>query len=180
MIDRERRKKLAYQLRHLSVGVISNDEFESNIMDDVTGGWLPEQYYRAKQAKSDDLIIIPMLELCWGLYSDLKNYKLKGPNQLSNETLKIIARCILFLHSDKEYEWPDFDSTHPILKFSLTDFVKTILTLGQHYRDKELEQQQSYIDFQKAGDCDYWPFFKKAGYLEQLDHQPFLTSQNVI
>ncbi|MDB5157251.1 MAG: hypothetical protein JWR50_1958 [Mucilaginibacter sp.] len=178
MIDQERRKKLALHLRHLSVGVITNDDFESNVMDDVTNGWSPEQYYRAKEAKSDDPIITPMLELCWGLYSDTKNYRLKGRDQLSDETLKVIARCILFLHSDEEYEWPYFDSTHPIFKFSLKDFVKAILTLGQHYRDKKFEREQSYIDFQKTGDYDYWPFLKKADYLEELNNQPFLAPKS--
>ena len=64
MVDIERRKKLAFHLRHLSVGLISNYDFEYNLMEDVTNGWLPEQYYRAKEAKFDDPIIQPMLELC--------------------------------------------------------------------------------------------------------------------
>lgn len=42
-------------------------------MDDVTNGWLPEQYYKSKEAKFDDKIIQPMLELCWGLYDDEKS-----------------------------------------------------------------------------------------------------------
>ena len=104
------RKKLAFHLRHLSVGLITNDDFESNLMDDVTNGWLPEQYYRAKEAKFDDLIIQPMLELCWGLYDDTRQHKLRGSDKLSDESLKIIARCILFLHSDQEYKWPYFDT----------------------------------------------------------------------
>ena len=76
MVDINKRRKLALHLRHLSVGFLSNDDFENNMMEDVTNGWLPEQYYRAKEAKSDDPIIQPMLELCWGLYSDTKSYKL--------------------------------------------------------------------------------------------------------
>jgi len=180
MIDQERRKKLALHLRHLSVGVITNDDFESNVMDDVTNGWAPEQYYRAKEAKSDDPIIIPMLELSWGLYSDTKNYRLKGRDHLSDETLKVIASCILFLHSDKEYKWPYFDSTHPIFKFSLKDFIKSILTLGQYYRDKKFEREKAFIDFQKMGDYDYWPFFTKTDYLEELNNQPFLAADKSI
>lgn len=77
MIDKDRRKKLAYHLRHLSIGLITNDEFEDYITDDVTFGWLPEQYYRAKEAKLDDAIIRPMLELSWCLYSDLKCDRIK-------------------------------------------------------------------------------------------------------
>ena len=88
MVDRERRKKLAFHLRHLAVGLISNDEFEDYVTDDVTFGWLPEQYYRSKEAKFDDQIIRPMLELSWCLYSDLKEHKLTGNDRLSEEALK--------------------------------------------------------------------------------------------
>jgi len=180
MIDHQRRKRLAFHLRHLSVGLISNDQFEGHLMDDVTHGWLPEQYYRSKQAKFDDPIVIPMLELCWGLYDDTREHKLIRADQLSKESLKIIARCILFLHSDKEYEWPYFDTNNPLFRFSLKDFVIAILTLGTNYRNKRLEQEQSFKDFQRLGDYDYWPFFKKIDYAEQLDKQPFLNVQKSI
>ena len=50
MIDIERRKKLAYHFRHLSIGLITNDEFEDYITDEVTFGWLPEQYFAAKKS----------------------------------------------------------------------------------------------------------------------------------
>src|SRR5688500_11324589 len=105
MVDIERRKKLALHLRHLSVGLISNDDFEDRIMDDVTNGWLPEQYHRVKEEKSDDPIIKPMLELSWCLYNDTMRHKLIGRHKLNEEQLKDIARFILFLHSDFEYEW---------------------------------------------------------------------------
>ena len=177
MIDHERRKKLALHLRHLSVGLISNDEFENGIMDDITKGWLPEQYRRSKQAKFDDKIIVPMLELCWGLYSDTKNYKLTGSYQLPERSLKIIARSILFLHSDIEYEWPEFDFTNPLIRFSIKELFTTVLTLGKYYRDKKQEQNQSYLAYQKLGTHQHWPFFKLADYNEQLTKQPFLHAQ---
>ena len=83
MVDKERRRKLAFQLRQLSVGLTTNDDFEEAVMEDVSDGWLPEQYCRSKLAKSnnDDPIIKPMLELCWGLYDDTKNHKLTGRHQ---------------------------------------------------------------------------------------------------
>ena len=65
MIDLKRRKILAFHLRQLAVGLTSNDEFETNVADDITFGWLPEQYHRAKEAKDDDAIIQPMVEFCW-------------------------------------------------------------------------------------------------------------------
>lgn len=172
MIDTERRKKLALHLRHLSVGVITNDDFEENIMDDVSNGWLPEQYYRSKKAKLDDPIIVPMLELCWGLYDDTRNHFVKD---LDEDALKIIARCILFLRSDKEYEWPYFDTRNPLLKFSLKDFALTILSLGQHYRSKRKEQLLSYTEWQKVGNYNVWPFFSQKDYEDQLTRQPFLN-----
>lgn len=106
MIDKPRRKRLALHLRHLATGQITNDDFESSVMDEVTYGWLPEQYYRAKEAKSDDRVIQPILEFGWTLYDDLSQHKLTKQHQLPPEQRKDIARYILFLHSDLEYRWP--------------------------------------------------------------------------
>lgn len=175
MIDKERRQKLAFHLRHLAIGLISNDDFESNILDDVSFGWLPEQYYRSKEAESDDPIIRPMLELSWGLYSDLENHKLTGDDKLTDEQLKDITRFILFLYSDFEYEWPYFDPTSPLIRFSFKDLLLSALTLGQHYREKVAERQQQFEEFKIVGDYDYWPFISKEQYEKQLKNQPFLV-----
>jgi hypothetical protein len=174
MVDKERRQKLALHLRHLAVGLISNDDFESNLIDDVTNGWLPEQYYRAKEAKFDDKIIQPMLELCWGLYDDTRNHKLKGADKLSEGALKVIARCILFLRSEQEYQWPYFDQNSPLLKFSLGEIIITILSFGQYYRDIRKEKEMAFEEFKKLGDFDIWPFLNKYDYERQLENQPFL------
>lgn len=179
MIDNERRRKLALHLRHLTVGLISNDEFEESIMDDVSRGWLPEQYHRSKQAEShdEDQIIKPMLELCWGLYDDTRHHKLTKSDELTKDALKIIARCILFLHSNKEYEWPYFNTKSPLLKFSLKDLILSVLTRGHHYRDLRDEQISSYYEWQKAGDYDVWPFFRKDDFQGDLTKQPFLNGR---
>jgi hypothetical protein len=58
-------------MRQLSVGTVSNDDFESDILDDVSHSWLPEQYYRSTYAKTDDPVVVPILEACWGLYDIL-------------------------------------------------------------------------------------------------------------
>jgi hypothetical protein len=177
MVDKERRKKLALHLRHLSVGIISNDEFEDRVMADVTHGWLPEQYYRAKETKFDDPIIKPMLELCWCLYSDTKRHKLIGRHKLSNEQLKSIARYILFLHSDLEYEWSYIDVTNPLIKLSLKDLLLTIVTLGQNVRNEMSKREQQVKEIEKTGDIDVYPFFRRGDYDEQLTVQPFLNGQ---
>lgn len=177
MVDKERRKKLAYHLRHLSIGLITNDEFEDYITDDVTFGWLPEQYYRAKEAKLDDAIIRPMLELSWCLYSDLKEHKLKGQYKLDEKQLKDIARFILFLHSNNEYEWPYIDPMNPLIRFSFKDIILSVITLGKHYKDKVSERENEYIEMQKVGDYEFWPFISKEQYNEQLKLHPFLSER---
>ncbi len=179
MVNKERRKKLALHLRHLSVGLISNDDFEEAVMEDISDGWLPEQYHRSKLAKSDDddPIVKPMLELCWGLYDDTRNHKLKKSDALTKDALKIIVRCILFLPSDKDYEWPYFNTNNPLLRFSLKDLILSVLTLGHHYRNKREEHIVSYYEWQKLGDYDVWPFFREIDYQDQLTRQPFLSGR---
>lgn len=179
MIDKERRKKLAFHLRQLSVGLTTNDDFEDNVMNDVTNGWLPEQYYRSKNAKQDDAVIIPMLEMCWGLYDDTREHKLIVSDRLSDENLKVIARCILFLHSDYEYEWPyEIFLLRPIFKRSLLEMLSilviNILTLGWHIRNYRKKEMEAFEEFKKLGAFEYWPFFRKVDYERQLEKQPFL------
>lgn len=174
MVDIERRKKLAYHLRHLSIGLISNDEFENYILDDVSFGWLPEQYYRAKEAKIDDEIIRPMLELSWCLYSDLKEHKLIGKYKLEEKQIKDISRFILFLHSENEYEWKYLDPTNPFIRFSFKEIILSVLTFGKYYKDKKTEREKEIIETQNTEDYQYWPFINKEQFKNQLKKQPFL------
>ena len=131
-------------MRQLSVGITSNDGFEYGITEEVTDGWLPEQYYRSKKAKTDDPVIIPVLELSWGLYDDTRNHKLRKSDQLSPEALHVIARCILFLHSDLEYEWPYFNNKGPLFSFSLLGLLLIPLTLGANFRAKKTGTSESF------------------------------------
>jgi hypothetical protein len=133
--------------------------------------------FKISKSEDDDPIIKPMLELCWGLYDDTRNHKLVKSDELTKEALKIISRCILFLHSDNQYEWPYFNTNNPLFRFSLMDLVLSILTLGLHYRDKREEQIKSYCEWKKLGDYDVWPFFRKCDYQEQLTKPPFLSGR---
>ena len=177
MIDTERRKKLAYHLRHLSIGLITNDEYENYITEDISFGWLPEQYYRAKEAEFDDAIIKPMLELSWFLYSDLKEHKLIGKHKLTEKQIKDIARYILFLHSENKYEWKYIDLTNPLMRFSFKDIILSVITLGKHYQNKLNEREKEYAELKNNADYEYWPFINRKQYEEELKNQPFLKEK---
>lgn len=175
MVDKDRRKKLAFHLRQLAVGNITNDDFENSIIDDVSFGSLPEHYHSTKKAKLDDAIIQPMLELCWNLYSDLETHKLEDKYKLSKDQLKEIAKYILFLQSDYEYQWKDISFINPIFYFSFKDFWLTIISLGQHYKDIIDEQKATFHFINKDGHLEYWPFFTREQFQNELKNPPFLT-----
>lgn len=177
MVDKYRRKLLATHLRHLSTGQITNDAFEDRVIDDVTNGWLPEQYYRSKEIHSDDPAIRPVLEMAWCLYDDTWNHKLNGTDLLSDYEIKEMARCILFLQSDYEYTWEYVDMTNPIMRFSFKDIMKSVLTFGQHYRDVKQTREQEYEQMKKSDDFEFWPFKTKKEYQKQLKNQPFLSGK---
>ena len=177
MVDKDRRKKLAYHLRQLSVGLSTNDEFEDNVMQDVTAGWLPVHYYKSKEAEFDDPIIRPMLELSWCLYSDLEEHSLTDRHKLTDQQLKDIARFILFLHTDIAYEWPYIDPTNPLLRLSFKEILLSVLTLGQYYRNIKKDRLNDFNEMQGLGDYNYWPFLTKESYQQQLTMPPFLQGQ---
>ena len=132
MIDRTARNKLAELIRSLSNGLISNDEFESSV---------PE---------SDDLAVRSLDYYgAWCLYSDFKEYKLRGKNALSKSDKLEVAHWVLFLKSDIEYDWPCSSIFHELLHcVTFGKFGKSRITL-----------------WQKHGDISAWPFISK----QQLD-----------
>lgn len=177
MVDKDRRKKLALHLRQLSTGQLTNDEFEERVAEDVTYGWLPEQYYRSKESKTDDSVIRPILEFSWCLYDDTFNHKLKGAHKLSDAQTKEIARFVLFLHSDLEYDWTYVDITSPFMRFSFIDILKSVVTFGQYYRDARLKREEEFDLMKKSGDFELWPFKTHEEYNRQLSKQPFLAGK---
>ena len=112
-------------LRWLAVGKITNDEFEAD---------LPESYDRS--------IVEIFSKGAWFLYDDLREYKLSGRDSLESYEKSIVARWILFLKTDFEYEWPNAEFREA--------FIKTI-SLG-------LFGQSTLDKWRKYGDVSYWPF----------------------
>ena len=148
MIDRDARNNLAESLRHLVSGRITNDQFEE-------AAWWVE---------SDDAAVDAVKWQAWQLYSDLREHRLTGRDAVSESDRRIVARFILFLHSDLEYEWP----RHPLE--GLRRLLVSVLSLGMIPRrvDKKWEA---------SGDIDVWPFIRSADYEEALNKPKLLRGR---
>ena len=109
MIDRVGRDTLALLLRRLVTGRITNDEFED-----------------ALPGRSEDEAIWAVFRGgAWYLYGDLHEHRLVGEHELSSEQRREVAKWILFLKSNREYEWP----RHRAWK-SLLYWLANVLSVG--------------------------------------------------
>ena len=140
MIDRPARSRLAEAIRHLVSGQVTNDEFE--IRACISSGDLAIQEIFGQGA--------------WQLYSDTSGYRLVGPNRLPRAARREVARWILFLASEHEYEWPC-----PNLPSRLILLVGNMVTIGGAgwLYSKSLSRQ---------GDFEVWPFFRRNDYEASL------------
>lgn len=145
MIDRQARKELAEALRALASGLISNDEFERRIPD-----------------STDPAIRHLFADGAWRLYSDLREYRLKGKHRLDSSTKAAVARWVLFLKTDQPFEWPQ---PRPLTALAL--LCANLITLGfaaRHFQRR----------YRTAGDWSVWPFISRAAYEHALTspHEP--------
>jgi len=122
-------------------GTISNREYE-------------RRYPRSK----DDHALWEIYVQMWFLYSDLKEHTLTGEYALKEESRSFLDRCILFLKSDLDFQWPR-------QKFRPWYGLFRIIGLGR-FIDR-LERKEMNI-----GDVDVWPFLKKTEYEEVANCRP--------
>lgn len=141
MIDRSARNKLAELLRSLASGMISNDQFEESIPD-----------------SEDKAIYEVFFNGGWCLYSDMKEYKLKGKDALEQVVKKEVARWVLFLKSNNEYAWPNV----PVLQRTLHVFSFGLL--GTSYAKV----------WAASGDVDVWPFLKAEHFSKAKEEHGYL------
>ena len=141
MIDRNSRNKLAELLRSLASGLISNDEFEDSIPD-----------------SDDEAVSEVFLKGGWLLYSDMKEYKLKGKDTLEKVVKKEVARWVLFLKSNYEYSWPNV----PFLQRAL--HAVSFGSLGTSYAKV----------WASSGDLDVWPFLKSEHFAIAKEEHGYL------
>src|SRR5436190_23104801 len=89
MIDRTARNRAAETIRRFVCGQITNKEFIRRYPD-----------------SKHDPVISALDDTVWCLYDDIRTHKLSGDYALTKEFKSEVARWLLFLYSDAEYEWP--------------------------------------------------------------------------
>ena len=183
MIDRESRNRYAAQLRHFAAGVLSVDDYEDRT-DDLVLGNADEALYKVWRN-------------VWTLYDDFRTERLRGDWELTKETRRWIAVSILLLHSDCEYDWPEFrsDAKTRLFRF-IDDLVDPLLfltdlftlkafrlqerwrTLTEPVRERQWEARQAFM--RQFGDMnmDIWPFLYQADYEAALKNHKFLAGAN--
>ena len=144
MIDRSARDRLSELIRHLAAGLITNDEFED-----------------ALPIRSHDPAVEELIDESWYLSSDLSEYRFIGRYRLSRETKRHLARWILFLKTDLEYEWPTW---YPLLVLAANLF--TLGLAGRLIRAR----------WQRHGDLSVWPFIRSVDLEAALQRAPYLAA----
>ena len=136
MIDRTSRDKLALALRRYTSGKITNyelDDLELNYQDTAVN-----------QIHLDS----------WYLHDDMTEHKAVGQYCVSKENRTIIARCILFLQSDREFLW---------IKTSPKTVLLNILSFGTYFKINR-----------KKGDFNVYPFYKVKDFKKESLNPKFL------
>ncbi len=142
-IDRNARDLLAEQLRHFVAKRTTNFEFNDAAFD----------------VQTNDAGVRAVREAAWLLYDDLHQHKLTEEWSIEGKERREVARWILFLKSDLEYEWPVMRWWRKLLR-SMT----TLLTLGVGtcLWDKHYWRQ---------GERGVWPFLRSVD-LEAVEQKP--------
>jgi hypothetical protein len=174
MVDNARRKKLALHLRQYVSCRFSNNQFEKRIADDVSFGWLPEQY-QDYAALDPDPVIPPMLEHIWSLYSDACFHSARGKYAIVGKERRRVARYILFLRSNLEYRWPAFR----FAKFEINpvNWIRDIFSFGRTWRERRAKKQERWDEFKKSGDYNCWPFISREAFEAALKSPPYLAGR---
>jgi hypothetical protein len=139
MIDQSRRDAARRVLRSFINGAITNDEFDVQFRG--------VEHDSALQAIKANV---------WMLYSDLHRHKLTGKHQPNAETRALLERCVLFLSTNLEFEWP-------VPKISLSNILPNLRFRVRKWLgrapNREITKVESY-----GGDEDVWPFFRRSDY----------------
>lgn len=132
MIDRPARQHLAESMRQMLAGTIDNLEFDYRELEESEDAGVQEIWYGV-----------------WLCYDDFTSHTLR----MTDGQILDCKRCIIFLHSDLEYEWPE----------SEPDLVKrAVRMIG------EILKKAGDVSKDSGQDLDYsvWPFARRSDFEE--------------
>src|SRR5262249_10627471 len=138
-------------LRRYVAGRISNDD-----LDDIAVDWRDRGAVAVRQAAS-------------GLYSDNKHHYATGKHAITDDGKRIIARWVVFLHSEHEYLWPEYSFIQSV------NWPLNLLTFGWWERCKAVRRRE----FQEAGDFAAWPFVRMADSDDAARRPRYFASRRV-
>jgi hypothetical protein len=167
------RKRAAELVRQFASGRITNDEFED-----------------AYQALPWDRATMEMFSFVWGFYDDLYEHRLRGRHRLSPLQRRVFARCVLFLRSELEYEWPkrakwlwcqQRDKANPAERIPWWKPDELVLAglpfWGRRVRElrRRMEENRDRDLRMRMIDDRVWPFRRMADYKAALQSPPYLA-----
>jgi hypothetical protein len=140
MVDRKARDNAAAVLRQLVEGAVTNVEYE-----------------RKYPTNKDDPALWAVYIQSWFSYSDRREHTLTGRYTPNDEGRRLFERCILFLRTDWEFEWP-------APKIGLRGALIRLLGLGWLLKQRDRKEMS-------VGDVEVWPFLRRCDYESALGQQ---------
>ncbi len=151
---RPARVVLAEAMRQLASGTITNFEFENRI------GTGPE-----------DRAVHELDSFAWIFYDDFIEHKLRGRHRLSKFQRQVFARCVMFLRSELEYEYPYNAKSLWAHQRTGCNWVRYLFRhlIGLNRRSDIDNSRYEIIDDR------IWPFSSRRDYNEALKHPVYLA-----
>jgi len=161
VIDVERRTKLADATHEYLAGMLTNYEYEKRKGEVVTG----LSAFTMSRFDTDPLLDPMLQHLVFFNFAhgDLDEYRLTHEYKLTIAQRREVLRWILFLRSDREYEWPPFQWVDGILA-DIGHSLMSLLTLGYWRKRQRRIADRDFQHFKLAGDYDVWPFMRRSDY----------------
>jgi len=136
MINREKRDLARRLVEKFLAGEITNDDFVND--------------YPSRE--KDDRVIVAIYDRLWGFWDDNQTHTLTGKRELNPEAGALFERCIAFLNSDLEYEWP------PLEWWSLSQAFLRLIGL-RRIADRRGDEWTQKV--RKIGKWEVWPFIRE-------------------
>jgi len=136
MVNREKRNLARHLVEKFLAGEITND--------DLTNA------YPCRE--KSDRAIPAIYDRLWGFWDDIDTHKLTGKYELTPEEKALFERCIAFLNSDLEYEWP-------LLEWRSLSQAFLRLTGLSRIADRRGEEWTERV--RGIGKWEVWPFIRE-------------------